>query len=392
MVVAPDRRLAAGYDRMLKPGKAGVAPRHLLHVFASFGLGGVPIRISDVINALPEGFRHTIVSLDSCLDARKRIAPHVDVAFRNLTLSKRCLPCSLLTVRRFIRDVSPDLLLTYNWGAIECAMANRVFGACDHIHFESGFGAEEADGQLWRRNIFRRVALGHVRNLVVPSHTLMAIAAERWRIPPSKLLHIPNGVDVSRYGGQAGRREDGLLGNAGPYETIIGTVAPLRPEKNVGRLLRAFAALGTLPGCALVIAGDGVQLAQLRALAGQLNIADRAFFLGHVEDVPALMRSIDIFALSSDTEQMPNSLLQAMAAGRPVAAVDVGDVRHIVVPENRPLIVPRDDEGALAAALADLIADPERRSMLGRLNQQHVVAKYSFDGMVAAYGTLLGAS
>jgi glycosyltransferase involved in cell wall biosynthesis len=142
----------------------------------------------------------------------------------------------------------------------------------------------------------------------------------------------------------------------------------------------------------LVIAGEGVQLAQLRALAAELNVADHAHFLGHIEDTPAFMRSIDIFALSSDTEQMPNSLLQAMAAGRPVAAVDVGDVRHIVAPENRPMVVPRDDEGALATALATLMSDPQRREVLGRLNQQRVEVHYSFDRMVAAYGALLGAA
>jgi glycosyltransferase involved in cell wall biosynthesis len=320
------------------------------------------------------------------------VAPHVDVAFRDLTLPKYCLPCSLLQLRCLIRDASPDLLLTYNWGAIECALANRLFPVCDHVHFESGFGSEEADGQLWRRDFFRRFALGSVRKLVVPSRTLLSIASQRWGVPRSKLLHIPNGVDISRYGGQAGKREDGLIAVTRPYETIIGTAAPLRPEKNVARLLRAFAALTPRPDCALVIAGDGVQLAELRSLASELKIADRTFFLGHVEDVPAFMRSIDIFALSSDTEQMPNSLLQAMAAGRSVAAVDVGDVRHIVSPENRELVVPRDNEGALAAALAALVSDPQRQETLGRLNQQRVKAHYSFDSMVAAYGALLRAS
>jgi glycosyltransferase involved in cell wall biosynthesis len=123
-----------------------------------------------------------------------------------------------------------------------------------------------------------------------------------------------------------------------------------------------------------------------------LKIADRTFFLGHVEDVPSFLRSIDIFALSSDTEQMPNSLLQAMATGRPIAAVDVGDVRYIVAPENRELVVPRDDQGALTAALAALVSDPRRREALGCLNQQRAREHYSLDGMVAAYGALLQAA
>lgn len=386
------RRMAAEEPiGMLKPSKPRAHLRHLLHVFASFGLGGVPIRIADVINALPEGLRHTIIALDDCFDASTRVAPHVNVELCRLALLRYCLPCSLLQIRALVRGASPDLLLTYNWGAIEFALANRIFGVCDHIHFESGFGSEEADGQLWRRDLFRRIALKSAQKLVVPSHTLVKIASDRWRVPASKLLHIPNGVDVLRYGGKAGKREEGLLARIGRYETIIGTAAPLRPEKNIGRLLRAFAALGPRPDCALAIAGAGVQLAELRSLAMELGISERTYFLGHVDEVPAFMRSIDIFVLSSDTEQMPNSLLQAMAAGRPIAAVDVGDVREIVALENRPLVVPRDEEGALAATIAALIADPQRREALGRVNQQRVKTHYSLDSMVAAYGALLHA-
>jgi L-malate glycosyltransferase len=376
---------------MLKPAMPQTAPRHLLHVFSSFGLGGVPIRICDVLNALGGHFRHTIVSLDRCLDARARLASHVNAEFRELLLPRYLLPYGFLRFGKFIRDVAPDLLLTYNWGAIECGLANRLLRGCDHIHFESGFGAEEASGQLWRRNLFRRLALGDVRNLVVPSQTLMQIANEAWRIPAAKLLHIPNGVDTSRYSGEPGTREDAMVGANDLQQTVIGTIAPLRPEKNVGRLLRAFAALPERDRCILVIAGDGVQMTQLRALAVELNISERTRFLGHVEDVPSILRSIDIFALSSDTEQMPNSLLQAMSAARPVAAVDVGDVRAIVALENRAFIVPRDDEQKLTAALAMLVADPLRREELGRSNRERIRAHYSLDGMVAAYDALFNA-
>jgi glycosyltransferase involved in cell wall biosynthesis len=371
-------------------------PRHLLHIFASFGYGGVPIRICEVINGLPAGFRHTVVALDACVDAGKRLEPHVDVAFRDLALPKYNLPRGLVQVRDLLREERPDLLLTYNWGAVECALANRLFGVCDHIHFESGFGSEEGNGQLWRRSLFRRFALARTRKLVVPSATLMDIATRAWGMPAARLLHIPNGVDFARFAGEPGRRDDTFLnaaglGTTGRYEALIGTVAPLRPEKNVGRLLRAFAALASQADCGLVIAGAGVELAPLRELAAELKIAERTHFLGHVDDVPAMLRGIDIFALSSDTEQMPNSLLQAMAAGRPVAAVDVGDVARIVDPENRPLVVPRDDQAALSAALAALIADAPRRARLGRANQRRIKAHYSLDGMIAAYGALLGA-
>ena len=365
--------------------------RHLLHVFASFGYGGVPIRICDVINGLPAGFRHTVVALDGCFDAGKRLAPGMAVAFETLTLPKYNLLASMLQVRGLLRRQAPDLLLTYNWGAIEVALANCVMGGCAHIHFESGFGAEEGDGQIGRRNLFRRLALARSRKLVVPSATLVKIAEDAWQVPAGKLQQIVNGVDDRRYSGRAGRREAFLAYSVAEGVTVIGTAAPLRPEKNVARLLRAFAALPDRDTAVLVIAGDGVQRAQLQDLAVELGIAEATHFLGHVEDVPALLRSFDIFALSSDTEQMPNSLLQAMAAGRPVAAVDVGDVAVMVAPENRPLIVPRDGEGALTAALAELLNDPARRERLGRLNQDRVAAQFSMDGMIAAYAELFTA-
>jgi len=376
----------------MSPTRPPAKQRRLLHVFASFGYGGVPIRICDVANGLPDGFHHTVVALDGCFDARRRLRPEVSAEFRGLSLPRYNLLRSMKQVGELIREVRPDLLLTYNWGAIEPALANRFLGASAHIHFESGFGAEEGDGQLWRRNLFRRVALARVRKVVVPSSTLMRIAAEAWHVPAERLLQIPNGVDLQRYGGEAGRRIGAEALGAPETATVIGTVAPLRPEKNVGRLLRAFAALPGQQDLLLVIAGDGVQRAALQALAGELGIAERTRFLGHVEDVPAVLRGLDVFALSSDTEQMPNSLLQAMAAGRPVAAVDVGDVAHIVAAENRPLVVPRDEAGALTEALAALVADPARRANLGEANQTRVRAHYSLEGMIAAYSALFGAA
>jgi len=120
-----------------------------------------------------------------------------------------------------------------------------------------------------------------------------------------------------------------------------------------------------------------------------LSVSDQTYFLGHVENVPSVLRAIDVFALSSNTEQMPNSLLQAMAAARPIAAVDVGDVCSIVSPENRPFVVPCDDR-ALTKALAVLVCDANLREALGRANQKHVRIHHSLEGMIAAYTVLLG--
>jgi len=161
------------------------------------------------------------------------------------------------------------------------------------------------------------------------------------------VAYIPNGSDAVRF---CAPLRDTIPGFARrPGELVIGTVAPLRPEKNIGRLLRVFAMLGNPAPLRLVVAGDGVERGALGRLAAQLGIADWVIFTGRVAP-ESVLGTFDIFALSSDTEQMPNALLEAMAASRAIAAVDVGDVKTIVCEENREFIVARDDEPAFAAA------------------------------------------
>src|SRR5262249_33719656 len=144
------------------------------------------------------------------------------------------------------------------------------------------------------------------------------------------------------------------------------TVAALRAEKNVARLLRAVAAV---PGCRLVIVGDGPERPALAALAAGLGIADRVSFAGHQAETPDFYARFDLFALSSDTEQMPLSVIEAMASGLPVAATDVGDVRQMLTAENAPFVTALDDS-ALAAAIGALAADGALRRRLGAANVQ----------------------
>jgi glycosyltransferase involved in cell wall biosynthesis len=168
-------------------------------------------------------------------------------------------------------------------------------------------------------------------------------------------------------------------------------VAPLRPEKNIGRLLRVFASLDYSRPLRLIIAGDGTERGALERLATELGIADRVIFAGLVAP-EAVLGTFDIFALSSDTEQMPNALLEAMAAGRPIAAVDVGDVKDIVCEGNREFIVSRDNAPAFARALSMLLKAPETRAELGLDNRARAVAEFSQERMFAAYSVVFRSS
>jgi glycosyltransferase involved in cell wall biosynthesis len=202
-----------------------------------------------------------------------------------------------------------------------------------------------------------------------------------------RVRYVPNGVDIARFSSPARDAQVSIARRAD--ELVVGTVAPLRPEKNIGRLLRVFAALDNSIPARLVVAGDGTERPGLERLVGELGIADRVVFTGQVAP-EAILATFDLFALSSDTEQMPNALLEAMAASRAVAAVNVGDVRSIVCKANREFIVPRDDGPALASAIRQLLRDPQKRRMLGLKNRERVVTAFSQERMFAAYSEIFG--
>lgn len=368
---------------------SGVHPDtpHLLHIFPSYVYGGVPIRIANVINHFGPRYRHTIVALDGNLESGSRLDPALGVRLVDPGRSTGRTLGRLLAIRRRLATAKPDLLLTYNWGSVEWALVNTALRMSPHVHFESGFGPEETERQIPRRVWARRIALRGAHCLVVPSFTLAAIARDIWRLDASKIRHIPNGVDCALFA-HAGdpAAAPGFIPR--PDELVIGTVAPIRREKNLSRLLHAFARLKHPGPTRLLIAGDGADRPALEALAATLGIAERVDFVGHVEEPHKVYPLMDIFAMSSDTEQMPNTLLQAMAASRPVASVDIGDVRAMLPPENAELISPRGDEAGLAAALDRLLGDDALRARLAAANRRHVVAHYSKERMYAAYGAL----
>ena len=347
----------------------------LLHVYATFAVGGPQVRFAALANRFGAEYRHAIIAMDGNLACRERLDPGLDVTFPAVDIRKGDTLGNRARFRDALRALRPDVLVTSNWGSIEWAMANLP-RLVRHVHVEDGFGPEERDRQLPRRVWMRRLLLRRA-SVAVPSRLLYRIAAEVWRLPRDRLHYIPNGIDLDRF---AVARRPGAV-------PVIGTVAALRPEKNLARLLRAFAIVRAATPCRLVIAGDGPERAGLAGLAAELGVAGDVGFPGHVTDTPALFAGLDIAALSSDTEQMPMAVLEAMAAGLPVASTDVGDVRGMLADANTPFVVARDD-AALAGALAGLLAEAELRARLGAANRARAEAVFGEAAMFAAWRAL----
>jgi glycosyltransferase involved in cell wall biosynthesis len=176
-------------------------------------------------------------------------------------------------------------------------------------------------------------------------------------LSPERIASVPTGIDTARYAPGdrfAARRALGLPEGA----WIVGTIATLRSWKGHSFLIDAFAALAD-PGARLVIVGDGPQEENLRAQTAALGIADRVVFAGRRDDVPTWLAAIDVFALASwANEGVPQAVLQALAAEKPILSCPVGGIPECTAGLPSVLLVEPKSAEALLAGLTSLRADP----------------------------------
>jgi glycosyltransferase involved in cell wall biosynthesis len=368
-----------------------VTPR-ILHVHSTFALGGKEARAVRLMNAFGSAAEHTVLSaVPGALGARDSLEPGIAAAFPDDAppLTGAPTPWRLLRLARYAQAF--DLVLTYNWGAFDMVMARRLFANTlklpPLIHHEDGFNQDESAALNPKRNLYRRLGLPAAHRLVVPSARLAGLARTVWKQPPARIERILNGVAIPLY---ARPPEADLLGLGGERgDIVIGTVAGLRPVKNLPRLVRAFAAMKARK-VRLVIVGEGPESERIVAEAGRLGVAAQVELPGFRAEPWRWIGSFDIFALSSDSEQSPISLIEAMAAGLPAVATAVGDIPDMVSADNRPLIVEAGDEAGFTAALDALAERQDLRHAIGLANASKAALEYDERAMIARYARLYG--
>lgn len=368
------------------------APLRVLHCHSTFSAGGKERRAVRLMNAFGAGMVHTIVSAEpQAMDARALIAPDITVRFPAdfPALKGWPTPGRLAALAEALKPY--DLVCTYNWGAMDVAMAHTVFAKAFSlpplVHHEDGFNEDEAGGLKTRRNLYRRAALKRAARVIVPSTGLEAIALGPWALPREKVLRIPNGIDTAAFAGPPDPSALRLIKRKG--ERWIGTLAGLRPVKRLPQLVEAMA--GLPEQWHLVICGEGPEREAIADRAYALKVSHRVHLPGAIANPAKVMGLFDIFALSSASEQFPLAVVEAMAAGLPVAAPDVGDVRQMVAPPNRAYISPPGNTQALAATLYELAADPALRARLGAANRERARSHFDVAQMIAAYRAVYGA-
>lgn len=196
--------------------------------------------------------------------------------------------------------------------------------------------------------------------------------------PSDKVTVVHNAIDPAGYSPDVAADEARARLNLPAGALLVGVVAALRREKGHATFLRAAARVAAeLPAARFVLIGDGPERARLEALAAELRIAERVVFAGDRSDVPQWLAALDISVLPSDFESLPNAVLEAMAAARPVVASQVGGVPELVEEGVTGYLVPVGDDAAMAARIVELGRDAELRARMGTAARARVEREFT---------------
>ena len=282
------------------------------------------------------------------------------------------------TLRRHRIDIAHSHEFTM---AVYGSWAARRAGAA---HLITMHGSRYYANRL-RRRLALRVAVAWSDHVIAVSRQLAGHLARDLWLRPSRIRTIPNAVHLATIDHSSLRAELGL----GRADRLVLAVGNLYPVKGHTYLLEAFAILAPrFPELHVAVAGRGDQEGPLLARAAQLGLQDRFHLLGLRPDVPNLLRSADVFVLPSLSEGLPLALLEAMMAGRPIVATDVGEVSIALAGGTAGVLVKPADAPALADAIARLLTDSSEARRLGDGAGRRAAAEYALSTMVERYASL----
>lgn len=220
--------------------------------------------------------------------------------------------------------------------------------------------------------------------LIAVSEEVRQFHLQKTGVPVEKIVVIQNAVDVKAFTGheEAAMRIRAEFGIA-PDAPLFGIVGRLKPQKNVPMFLQAAVKiLREQPNARFLIVGDGPLMPELEAQARELDLFPAAIFAGMRKDVPVILSSLDVLALSSLWEGLPVILLEAMASSLPVVSTAVDGVVGVVDPDVTAFLTPSGDPAVFAQACIRLARDPKLRKKMGQAGFEKVMKNYSLDAMI----------
>jgi glycosyltransferase involved in cell wall biosynthesis len=351
-------------------------PVRVVHLVLTLNFGGLEKVVYDLVRSTdPQRFSVRVL----CLGEIGTLGPAfeaIGVPVESLDVHGRGMVRGIVAVAKRLRDLRPDVLHTHNPAPqIFGAPAARLTGVPVVVYTRHGQHRQEG----WRAALGNRLATRLTDCLVAVSADAAAVARLDDGVSDSKLEIIHNGIDLERFSFVPGRR------TADRYRAIHVARLDNAIKDQVTLLNAAKIVAAAEPGFVLDIVGDGPSRPELETLCKDLRLDAHVKFLGYREDVQECLKQAGLFVLSSVTEGLSISILEAMAMGLPVVATRVGGNPELVRHGTNGLLVPARDPQALAAAILELLTNPEKSNLMGEASRRLAEDEFDLQRVAARY-------
>lgn len=364
-------------------------PPLVVHIVYALHTGGLENGLVNIINRMPrDKYRHAIIALTDAGDFAQRLEGD-DVPVYELHKPPGNSLAVFFRLRKLLKSLNPRLVHTRNLAALEMQLATLFLGVA-RIHGEHGRDVSDLEGKNPKHNLVRKL----IRPLI---HRYIAVSADlqQWLtgylcFPDSQVVQIYNGVDYHRFKPVEGQVSSDEFQRPASFSddcVVIGSVGRLAAVKNHQLLVSAFAELqhNGFSQLRLMLVGDGPEKQSLQRLAQELGVLEQVWFSGDRSDIPNLLQSMDVFVLPSLGEGVSNTVLEAMAASKPVIASRVGGCPELVDDGVTGLLFQSQDKSDLVSALTRLIQEPELRKKMGIAGRQKIEQRFDWGNTVRAY-------
>lgn len=366
-------------------------PRLVVHLIHQLDVGGLENGLINLIKHMPpERYRHAIVCLKDYSEFHAHIkARGVEIISLNKREGKDL--GHYLRMFKTLRSLQPDLIHTRNLCGFEGQLVAALAGIKLRVHGEHGRDMSDLYGKRLKYQLLRRLLRPLIGHFIAVSEDL-----EHWLIDsvgaePGRVSQIANGVDSVQFHPRLG--PPAAVGPPGFMQDnafVIGSVGRMVDVKNFTTLVDAFLRLIASPHPAhqrlrLLIVGDGPTRAECLDMLTRAGASHRAWLPGERNDIPQLLRAMDLFVLPSLAEGSSNTILEAMATGLPVVATAVGGNTELVHPGFTGILVPPMSPELMAAAIADYCRIPEMGARHGMRARSQVIARHSLPAMARGY-------
>jgi glycosyltransferase involved in cell wall biosynthesis len=366
-------------DDLTRPIRIGFV-LHLMQV------AGAEILVAEIVRRMSGAFEPTIICLDAIGPLGEQLREEgVDV----INLNRRPGRDYRVTWRmaRLIQKRGIDVVHAHQYTPFfYAALAKLVTGGRFRLVFTE-HGRHFPDVVSRQRRVVNRWLLGPMVDAITGVCQFSADSlAQNDAFTRRKIAVIDNGIMLERYQPLDHREQARARLGLDPTRRYVGMIARFHPVKDHAMLLTAFGQVAAArEDTDLLLVGDGPLRKTLTDLSRSLGIERRVRFLGVRGDVPDILGALDVFALTSVSEAASLTLLEAMASGVPVVVTAVGGNPELVRHGVDGLHVPRGDASATAAAVIQILGDPDLAARLGKAARQRVVERYQLDATVAAY-------